>query len=190
MSQALIITGSIIFIILVLFYEVIFLVYVIVGIKNKVPFIPTPKPVLKEISKAMNLSKNGIVYDLGCGNGQILFYLSKNNPNIKYIGIENNPYPLILARLRLFFSGKEKNKNIKIINNNFFKQDLREATHVFTYLSSDLMDKLLPKFEKELSPGTRLVSLSFYFENKKPIEKIDLKRGKNKLGRELYIYQF
>lgn len=190
MTQILISVGLLIFLLLILFYEIIIIVYVVVEIKNKVPFVPTPRPVLREISKAMNLKKDSVVYDLGCGNGKILFYLFKNNSNIKCIGLENNPYPLFLVRSRLFFSGKEQKKSIKIINNNFFKQDLRDATHVFTYLSSGLMDKLLPKFEKELAPGTRLVSLSFSFENKKPIEKIDLKRSKYKLGRELYIYQF
>ncbi len=190
MLQVLTYVGLLIFLLLILFYQIIFFTNMIFGIKNKVPFVPTPKSVLEEISKAMNLREDSIVYDLGCGNGQVVFYLFKNNSNIKCIGLENNPYPLFLARIRLFFSGKEQKKNVKIINGNFFKQDLRDATHVFTYLSSGIMDKLLPKFEKELPRGTRMVSLSFSFSKKEPIEKIDLKRNKYKLGRELYVYQF
>jgi len=52
------------------------------------------------------------------------------------------------------------------------------------------MDELLPKFQKEFKPGTRLVSLSFKFASKTPIEEIDLKRNKYKLGRKLYVYEF
>lgn len=175
---------------LILLFELIFFVSVIGGLKNKVPFIPAPKAVLEEIAKALVLKDGSVFYDLGCGDGQILFYLSRRNPRIRCVGFENNIYPILLVKLRLFFSSEEEKKGITIMNGNFFKQDLKDATHVFVYLSSDLMDRLLPKFEKELTLGTRLVSLSFPFENKKPIQIIDLKRKKHQLGRELYVYQF
>lgn len=179
-----------VFVFLFCLFELIFIFSIVIGIKNKVPFIPTPKKVMEEIYKALVLREGSVVYDLGCGNGQILFYLFRRNPQIRCVGFENNIYPLLLARWKLFFTNKREKESIKIINSNFFKEDLKEATHVFTYLSCDLMDRLLPKFEKELTPGTRLVSLSFPFENKKPIQVIDLKRKKYQLGRELYVYQF
>ena len=52
------------------------------------------------------------------------------------------------------------------------------------------MDDLLPKFDRELKKGTRLVSLSFQFTNKRPSLEIDLNRNKYKLGRKLYVYDF
>jgi len=61
---------------------------------------------------------------------------------------------------------------------------------IFTYLNPNIMDDLLTKFDKELKPGTRLVSLSFKFTGKQPINEIDLKRSKYKLGRKIYVYQF
>jgi len=170
--------------------ELIFISSTIIGLKNNVPFVSTPKSVIDEIDKALNIREGSVVYDLGCGNGKILFYLFDKNPKIKCVGFENNVHPLVSAKCRLFFSSKKEKAGIKIIKGNFFNKDLTEATHVFVYLSSDLMDKLLPKFEKELVSGTRLVSLSFPFKNKTPIQEIDLKRAKHKLARELYVYQF
>ena len=35
-----------------------------------------------------------------------------------------------------------------------------------------------------------VLSVSFKFTDKKPIEELDLGRGKYKLGRKLYVYQF
>ncbi len=158
--------------------------------KNRVPFVTASNAVLKDISKALEVKDNSIVYDLGCGDGRILMYLSRLYPKAKYIGVENNIFPLLLARAESFLNYKKIGNKIEIINNDFFKQDLSNATHIFTYLYPNIMDKLLPKFEKEFKPGTRLVSLSFKFASKNPIEEIDLKRSKYKLGRKLYVYQF
>lgn len=159
------------------------------NLKGEVPFLSSPGMVLKEIEKALEIKDDSIVYDLGCGDGRVLFYLSRSNKKAKYIGIENNPFPLFLVKIMSIFKNN-KDIDVKIVNNDFFKQDISEATHVFLYLLPKKMDKLLPKFEKELKPGTRIVSLSFPFMDKTPTKTIDLKRGKYKLGRNIYVYQF
>lgn len=169
---------------------ILFVFWSIGNFKNKVPFVTASNAVLKDIAKALEVKDNSIVYDLGCGDGRILFYLARLNRKAKYIGIENNIFPLLLARFESFFTKKKTGNKVEIIDGDFFKQDLSNATHIFTYLYPNIMDELLPKFEKEFKPGTRLVSLSFKFASKNPISEIDLKRSKYKLGRKLYIYQF
>jgi len=158
--------------------------------KNKVPFVTASNAVLKDIEKALSVKDDSIVYDLGCGDGRILFYISNSNPKAKYIGIENSPFPVLLSRFQSFLNNKKTGNKVEIIRGDFFKQDLSNASHVFTYLYPSLMDELLPKFEKEFKHGTRLVSLSFKFRDKVPKSEIDLKRNKYKLGRKLYIYEF
>lgn len=179
-------------VLLIVFLSVIvlFILWSIGNFKNKVPFVASSNAVLKDINSALCVKDDSVVYDLGCGDGRILFYLSHINSKAKYIGIENNLFPILLAKLEAFLNKKRAGGNVEIINNNFFKQDLSNATHVFTYLYPHIMDELLPKFQKEFNPGTRLVSLSFKFASKNPIEEIDLKRNKYKLGRKLYVYQF
>ena len=166
------------------------LLWAIGNFKNKVPFVSASNAVLKDIAKALDIKDNSVVYDLGCGDGKILFYLSRLNSKAKYIGIENVIFPLFLSRFGALLNSKKTGNNVEIINNNFFKQDLSNATHVFTYLYPNIMDDLLSKFESEFKPGTRLVSLSFKFRNKVPVSEIDLGRSKYKLGRKLYVYQF
>lgn len=169
---------------------VLFLLWSFGNFKNKVPFVTSSKSVFKYIGEALSVDDNSIVYDLGCGDGRILFYLSQINKKARYIGIENSIFPLILARAGSFLNFKKEGVKVEIIDNSFFEQDLSDATHVFTYLYPTIMDQLLPKFQKELKPGTTLVSLSFKFRDKQPLSEIDLKRGKYKLGRKLYIYKF
>ena len=59
-----------------------------------------------------------------------------------------------------------------------------------TYLFPGLMDKLLPKLEKELSPGTILVSVSFSFSKREPERVIDLKRTSKQSGQRLDVDRF
>jgi tRNA G46 methylase TrmB len=164
--------------------------WLIGNFKNRTPFVTSSNHILSEIEKAMEIKDNSIVYDLGCGDGRILFHLSLSNKNAKYIGIENGTFPFLLSKIGSYINKKRTSNDVSIIRVNFFKQDLSDATHIFTYLYPNVMDDLLLKFDKELRPGTRLVSLSFKFTNKQPLLEVDLRRSKYKLGRKLYIYQF
>ena len=158
--------------------------------KAKVPFVSVPLSTLKDIEKALDLKEGSIVYDLGCGDGRVLFYLYKNNPKLKYIGIENSFFPYMLASFRNWFHKKINKSDITIIKKDFFDVDLSNATHIFTYLYPNVMDDLVPKLDKELLSGTRLVSASFHFTSKREIREIDLKRGKYQLAKKIYIYEF
>ena len=154
---------------------------------SKVPFIPTRNKALKEIILALGLSDDSVLYDLGCGDGRLLFLASKTNKNISCVGVERAPFPYVWAKIRQAFS---KNKNVSIVYGNMFKKDISDATHVFVYLFPELMDELLPKFEKELKPGTRVVSSDFKFSKRNPDQIIDIKSKKRQLNRRLFIYNF
>lgn len=160
------------------------------GIWAKVPFVPVPNSILENISKELDVKDGSVVYDLGCGDGRILFYLASKNKNTKYIGIENSQFPLILARVRSWWHKYRTGTEVEILNQDFFERDLSDATHIFTYLYPNVMDDLLPKLDKELKRGTRLVSTTFKFTQKRPIAEIDLSRSKYKLARMLYVYEF
>lgn len=179
------------FLVLVLFAAFVLLViWMVSGYRSKVPFVPVPNSILKDIYKALDVKEGSVVYDLGCGEGRVLFYISRLIPNAKYIGIENSTFPLILARLRAWWHQKTTKTEIQIINQDFFQHNLSDATHVFTYLYPNVMDDLLPKFDKELKKGTKLVSVTFKFTTKQPVREIDLGRSKYKLARKIYIYEF
>lgn len=160
------------------------------SIRSKVPFVTVPVKTLSEIEKALNLNENSVVYDLGSGDGRVLFYLYKNNPKVKYIGIENNKFALLLARISNWWHKKMNKSDIKIIDDDFFNVDLSSATHIFTYLYPNIMDDLVSKLSNELKPGTKLISMSFHFTSKREKEVIDLKRGKYQLARKIYVYEF
>jgi len=122
-------------------------------------FVPLPRSTVKKILKLAKVSKKDVVYDLGCGDGRVLIEAAKMGA--RAVGIENNPLLCWLSKLNV-----EKNNlgnKIKIIRENFFKQNLHDATVIVVYLSQKLNDRLQPKLERELRAGARVVSADHTF---------------------------
>ncbi|HPA25838.1 MAG TPA: class I SAM-dependent methyltransferase [bacterium] len=150
----------------------------------KVPFVAVKKNILPMIVAAMKIEQKSVIYDLGCGDGRVLLACYIKEPQASCIGFEKQLIPFWVARWRV------RKTHIKILQGDFLKYNLSNATHVFVYLSSELMDELLLKFKQELSLGTRVVSCDYQFSNKQAIKIIDLKTVRGKLGKFLYVYEF
>lgn len=167
-------------------YLIFLILFLWFSLTIKAPFISIPKEILPAIEKALALHENSVVYDLGCGNGNVLAFLSKHTPNAAYIGIEKNLFAYCAARWNL----RKNQRNAKIMYGDFFNNNLSKATHIFTFLYPTLLNQLLPKLQKELKPGTILVSGDYAFQNKSAEQIIHLNRSPSSLGRTLYLYKF
>lgn len=153
------------------------------------PFIRTRESIAGEVAEAFGtLPAGSVLYDPGCGDGRVLFAIAKNNPGLRCVGIELRIFPYVLALLQ---KRHHPEAQIRFIRGNSFKQDLSSATHMYTYLYPQVMDALLPKLERELKPGSVLISLDFAFAKKAPERMIPLADAKKgKLGDKLYVYRF
>lgn len=181
---------EVVMVVLFLLTFVLFVIWMVSSFFAKVPFIPVPSTVMKDIDKHLMIKEGSVVYDLGCGDGRVLFYLAKLHKDSKFIGIENSLFPFMLAKFMNFINKLRGVNNVTILRKNFFHHDLSDASHVFVYLYPQVMDDMLNKLENELPVGARLVSASFQFTLKRPTEEVDLARSSWKLARKLCIYQF
>jgi ubiquinone/menaquinone biosynthesis C-methylase UbiE len=163
------------------------LLFLITPLFSLIPFVPVQKEVLNKIVSALELKEDSTLYDLGCGDGRVLFEALKLNPNISCVGIEISPFPFMLAKIKKWLSFS---KNIDILYGNFYKINISEASHVFLYLFPEAMDKLLPKFEKELKAGSRVVSCDFEFSKRKPDKVLEIGLPDWQKNKKLYIYNF
>ncbi|MBI2121261.1 MAG: hypothetical protein HYU05_01020, partial [Candidatus Wildermuthbacteria bacterium] len=155
---------------------------------TKVPFVPTPEVVVKDAVRLLKLDEQSKLYDMGCGDARVLIACWREEPRARYVGIEKDWIPWILANLRV--SRLKKAHDIKILKKDFFTQDISDATHIFLYLSREILDLLLPRMKEQVNPGTRVVSCDYYFTNKEPAETIILDRSAGSLGRTLFVYEF
>ena len=132
------------------------------------PWWRTKREVAIAAFELANISSKDIVYELGSGEGTALVIASKRF-GAKGVGIEIDPIRFLLSKLTIYRKGLAH--NIKIIRGDIFKIDLSQATVIYVYLVPKTLDKLIPKFKKELNKGTKIIS--YKYEMKLSLKKID-----------------
>jgi SAM-dependent methyltransferase len=116
---------------------------------------PTPRRSVREMLRLAEVGPNDRVYDLGAGTGAIVFRAARIY-RAKVVGVEVEPlrYLILLGRRR-FGAAQDR---IELVWGNLFRLDFRSATVVTAFLWPGAMERLRPRFEAELQPGTRVVS--------------------------------
>lgn len=136
------------------------------------PWWRTSKEKARAVCRLAKISNNDIVYELGCGEGNTLI-VSALEFGAKGVGIEIDPLRYWLAKIRAKMNGVSD--KILFKRKNFFNEDLSKATVIFVYLVPKALNKLLPKFKKELKKGTRIVS--YRYEIPLPLKQYDKKNN-------------
>ena len=119
------------------------------------PWWRTSKEVARAMCKLSKIKKGELIYDLGSGDGTALMVAAKEF-GAKGIGIEIDPVRYFISKILLKNNGVSG--RVKVTRKNFFDQNLKDADVIFVYLVPRALDKLLPKFKKDLKKGTRIVS--------------------------------
>jgi SAM-dependent methyltransferase len=137
-----------------------------------VPYVPTPEPVVEQMLRMAGVTRNDVVYDLGCGDGRIVVTAAK-----KYgahgVGVDLDPKRIRESNANARAAGVTK--RVRFVQRDLFKLDLRHATVVTLYLLPDINLKLRPKLFRELRPGTRVVSHDFHMGDWKPEKVVTLR---------------
>jgi len=143
--------------------------------QHYVIFVPTPRTVIEEMCKLAKITKDDVVYDIGCGDGRMVIHAVKKYGAKKGVGIEINEsrYKKCLANAKK--EGVED--KVKFINTDALKvKDFSEASVVLVYLSDALMEALRPTLQKTMKPGSRIVSHRFLWTSRwKPDRTLELK---------------
>lgn len=117
------------------------------------------EPSSPEQTKAMlrlaGVTKQDVVYDLGCGDGRLVITAAKQY-GARGVGIDIDP-----ERIKESVANARKENVTRLVqfrNEDLFEADIREATVVTLYLWPWINLKLRPKLWNDLKPGTRVVS--------------------------------
>lgn len=132
------------------------------------PWWRTSKKTARAICQLAKIKKDDLIYDLGSGDGTALMIAAKEF-GAKGVGIEIDPLRYWISKILL--RKNSVSDKVKIFKNNFFDKNLKEADVIFVYLIPKTLEKLLPKFKKELKKGTRIVS--YVYEINLPLKKYD-----------------
>ncbi|MFA6422202.1 MAG: class I SAM-dependent methyltransferase [Candidatus Buchananbacteria bacterium] len=149
-----------------------------------VPFISSAKKDFRNAIKVADLKSGELLCDLGCGRAHHLIYANKK-VGAKCIGYELSLWPYLLAKLNIWLAKAD----VKVYYKNFFKADLSKVDVVYCYLFPEIMDKLEPKFKKELKPGARVVSYGFRMQHVTPQKAVITHEDNVELGK-IYLYKY
>lgn len=129
---------------------------------------PTPCKVVAKMLSMANVGPDDIIYDLGCGDGRIIITAAK-----KYgahgVGIDIDPERIKKSKINAAKKGVEH--LTKFIEQDMKKTNISEASVICFYVYPQFLNKYKSKLEKELTPGTRIVSHDFEIEGWVPIKK-------------------
>ncbi len=145
------------------------------------PFVQTPVEVARKMLELGQVREGDLLYDMGCGDGRLIILAAKEI-GARAVGIEirEDLYEKAVGEIkRLNLEGR-----VKIVRSNFFDVDIAQADVVTMYLTSSANEKLRPKLEAELRPGTRIVSHDFKVANWKPLRVFN-----ELLGHTIYVYK-
>ncbi len=126
--------------------------------KAKIRWVPTPDDIVAEMLKLGNVKKGDVAYEPGPGDGRVLIAAVKKGAE-KGVGIELDPKKVGEARENVKKAGLDKKITIK--EGDALKADYSEATIVFLYMGNEFDALLKPVLDKQLKPGTRIVSHRF-----------------------------
>jgi len=116
---------------------------------------PTPHEVVKEMLALAGVKSGDIVYDLGCGDGRIVIAAARDF-GARGVGIDIDPQRIAESQENAKAAGVTD--RVKFREDDLFEAEIREATVVTLFLWPSLNLKLRPKLQKDLKPGTRIVS--------------------------------
>jgi len=131
------------------------------------PYVPSPQEVIDRMLELAQARQGDTVVDLGCGDGRILI-TAVQKFRAKAIGIEIDPKIAAQASDTILKLGLQN--RARVVRADVFDADLSLADVVTLYLTTSFNEKLRPKFEKSLRPGTRVVSHDYGIRGWNPVE--------------------
>lgn len=149
-----------------------------------VVYVPTPHDAVEKMLEMAKVTKDDLVYDLGCGDGRIVVAAAKKY-GCKAVGFDIDPRRVKEARENV----KKNNVEhlVRIEEEDIFKLDLSPASVITLYLLPSLNVKLIPQLEK-LKPGSRIVSHDFDMRGVKPDQEINYDSKEDNISHTLYLW--
>jgi hypothetical protein len=147
-------------------------------------YVPTPNDVVDMMLHLARVSKEDVLYDLGCGDGRIVVAAAKKY-GCKAVGYDIDPERVEESLENV--NKNEVNSLVTIEQKDIFTLDLRPASVITLYLLPSLNVKLIPQLEK-LEPGCRIVSHDFDMRGVKPDATLTMDSEETGAEHSIYLW--
>lgn len=139
---------------------------------GEVPFVRSVPEVIDKMLEMARVNTGDLVYDIGSGDGAIIIRAAKKY-GVRGVGIEIDEDLVLRARSNAF---QEKVEHlVEFRAQDAFTVDVSPATVVTLYMLPEFNAKLRPILDRQLKPGTRVVSHDYPIEGWVPDRVEDVK---------------
>ena len=136
------------------------------------PYVPTPSVVVDRMLEMARVTGQDVLYDIGCGDGRIVITAARKFGTAG-VGIDIDRAMVDRSVATARAAGLDG--RVKFVCMDATKADVSPATVVTLYLLPESNALLRPLLEKQLRPGTRVVSHNYMiggWENKQTDEAV------------------
>jgi SAM-dependent methyltransferase len=156
-------------------------------VEDLAPYLATPREVVEKMLQMAKVDGSDVLYDLGCGDGRIVITAAKKY-GARGVGVDIDP-----ERIRESLRGAQEAGVAKLVEfrlEDATKTDLSGATVLALYLLPESNELLRPTFERQLKPGTYIVTHNYRIPGweEKEIDAVSMEdlRGKK---HTIFLYQ-
>ncbi len=148
---------------LLLFALAVFLLYAHL---TGAPYLPTKIAAVEEMVRCANVTPGQKIADIGSGDGRIVIAFGRAGADAH--GFEINPVLAWISRWRIHRAGLRDHCHIHLAN--LWRVDFAPFSVVTVFGITGMMPKLKSKLQRELAPGSRVISYVFRFPEWERIE--------------------
>ena len=140
---------------------------------GEVPFVRSTPEVIDRMLDLARVKPSDLLYDIGSGDGAIVIRAAKKY-GVKGVGIEIDQGLVTKARDNAFRENVQD--LVEFRGQDAFTVDVSAATVVTLYMLPDFNAKLRPILDRQLKPGTRVVSHDYEIPGWVP-DKVETVKG-------------
>jgi len=130
-----------------------------------VPYVPSKPEVVATMLRMAKVTKDDLLYDLGCGDGRIVITAAELY-GTRGVGIDIDPDRIQESKENAVKANV--GHLVRFQEQDIFQADIHEATVVSLYLLTSVNLRLRPNLLAQLRPGTRIVSHNYAMDTWKP----------------------
>ena len=131
------------------------------------PYVPTNMDNIRKILKLAGVKKGKKFYELGSGDGRVVFAATKLVADA--FGIEQSWLRVLYSKCRAYLLHL---KRANFVHRNIFSRSYEDADIIYIFLLHKGVKKLEGKLRKELKKGSIVITQTYHFKTWKPFKMV------------------